>query len=298
MQRFCKYAACAAAILLVAPSATLAQPAKAPAKAAPAKAAGAAAPAGRSRTAQPATLGGHPNLNGIWQVLNTADWDLRPHDAGQAPAAPELLGALAAVPPSLGVLVGDTDIPYKAEAKAQYEMNRKSAPKADPEAACYLPGIPRATYIDHPFQIVQAADGDMLMAYQYASANRLIHMKKVEVPPIDTWMGTSYGSWDGNTLKVVTLSQNGMTWLDRVGDFVSPNATVTERFTLKDHDHIQYDVTVDDPMTFTKPWKMSMVLYRHMEPNAQLLDFRCVPFADLLVYGDLLENKAGAERPK
>jgi hypothetical protein len=289
MQRFWKYAACAAAILVVAPSATLAQGAKAPAK----KATAAAGAAGRGRTAGPATLGGHPNLNGVWQVLEVADWDPRPHDAGQAPAAAQLLGALEAVPPSLGVLVGDTDIPYKAEAKAMYEANRKSAPKADPEAACYLPGIPRATYIQHPFQIIQAADGDMLMAYQYAAANRLIKMQKVEVPPIDTWMGTSYGAWEGNTLKVVTLSQNGMTWLDRVGDYLSNNATVTERFTLMDHDHIKYDVTVDDPSVFSKNWKMSMVLYRRVEPNAQILDFRCVPFADLLVYGDLLENKSG-----
>jgi hypothetical protein len=290
MQRFWKYAAAAAAILLVAPGAALAQQAKAPAKAKAATATRAA----RSRTAQPATLGGHPNLNGVWQVMSVADWDLRPHDAAQAPAAPELLGALGAEPPGLGVLVGDTDIPYKPEAKAQYEKNRKSAPKADPEAACYLPGIPRATYIPHPFQIVQAADGDMLMAYQYAAANRLIKMQKVEVPPIDTWMGTSYGNWEGNTLRVVTLSQNGMTWMDRVGDYLSNNATVTERFTLMDHDHIRYEVTIEDPTVFSKSWKMSMVLYRRVEPNAQILDFRCVPFADLLVYGDLLENKSGA----
>jgi hypothetical protein len=286
MQRFWKYAACAAAILLVAPGATLAQGTKAPAKKAPAA-------ASKGKTAQPATLGGHPNLNGVWQVLSVADWDPRPHDAGQAPAGAMELGALEAVPPGLGVLVGDTDIPYKAEAKAQYEMNRKSAPKADPEAACYLPGIPRATYIQHPFQIIQAADGDMLMAYQYAAANRLIKMQKVAVPPIDTWMGTSYGEWEGSTLKVVTLSQNGMTWLDRVGDYLSNNATVTERFTLIDHDHIKYQVTVDDPSVFSKAWKMEMVLYRRVEPNAQILDFRCVPFADLLVYGDLLENKNG-----
>jgi hypothetical protein len=287
MQRLWKYAAAAAAILAVAPcGAMAAAKSKAPA------ARSASATAGR---AQPATLGGHPNLNGVWQVLNTADWNPRPHDAAQSPAAPELLGALGAVPPGLGVLeAGMTDLPYKdAAARKQYEDNKKSAPKGDPEAACYLPGIPRATYINHPFQIIQAADGDMLMAYQYASANRLIHMKKVEVPPIDTWMGTSYGSWEGNTLKIVTLAQNGMTWLDRVGDYVSPNATVTERFTPKDHDHINYEVTIDDPTVYSKPWKMSMVLYRRVEPNAQILDFRCVPFADLLVYGDLLENKAG-----
>jgi hypothetical protein len=288
MERLWKFAGALAAISLVAPGAALAQqPAKKPA---------ASAKSGVSS----ATIGGHPNLNGVWQVMNTANWDPRPHDAQQAPAAAELVGAIGAVPPGLGVLVGDTDIPYKdAAARAQYESNKKSAPKADPEAACYLPGIPRATYIDHPFQIVQAADGDMLMAYQYAAANRLIHMKKVEVPPIDTWMGTSYGNWEGNTLRVVTLSQNGMTWLDRVGDYISPNATVTERFTLKDHDHINYEVTIDDPSVFSKPWKMSMVLYRKVEANAQILDFRCVPFADLLVYGDLLQNKAGTtDKPK
>lgn len=293
MERIWKCAAAAAALMFVAQGGALAAD-----KAAKPKATGAAGAARASKGTGPATLGGHPNLNGIWQVMNTADWDLRPHDAQNAPAAAEKLGALGAIPPGLGVLVGDTDLPYKPEAKAQAAKNKAGAPMSDPEAACYLPGIPRATYIDHPFQIIQAADGDMLFAYQYASANRLIKMKKVEVPPIDTWMGTSYGSWEGNTLKIVTLSQNGMTWLDRVGDFVSPNATVTERFTLKDHDHLQYEVTINDPDTYTKPWKMAMTLYRHVEPNAQLLDFRCVPFADLLVYGDLLTSKPTTDKSK
>jgi len=290
MERIWKCAAAAAAVLMVAQGGALAAdaPAKAAGKAKAAHAGGASA-----SKAGPATLGGHPNLNGIWQVLNTANWDPRPHDGGQAPVAAEKLGAWGAIPPGLGVIVGENDIPYKADAKAQYMENHKAAAAKDPEAACYLPGIPRATYMDHPFQIVQGADGDMLMVYQYAAANRLIKMQKVDVPPIDTWMGTSYGSWDGNTLKVVTLSQNGMTWLDRAGDYLSPNATVVERFTLKDHDHITYEVTIDDPSVFSKPWKMSMPLYRRVEPNAQILDFRCVPFADLLVYGDLLENKNG-----
>ena len=287
MERIWKSAAAAAALLLVAQGGALAadQPAKAAGKAKATHAAGGAAKMG------PATLGGHPNINGIWQVLNSANWDPRPHDAANAPAAPDKLGAWGAIPPDLGVLAGGTTIAYLPDAKKQFDENHRAGPAKDPEAACYLPGIPRATYMDHPFQIVQAADGDMLMVYQYAAANRLIKMKKVEVPPIDTWMGTSYGSWEGSTLKVVTLSQNGMAWLDRAGDYLGPNATVTERFTLKDHDHMQYDVTIDDPSVFAKPWKMSMPLYRRVEPNAQILDFRCVPFADLLVYGDLLTSK-------
>jgi hypothetical protein len=116
-------------------------------------------------------------------------------------------------------------------------------------------------------------------------------MKPAEVPPIDTWMGTSYGAWEGDTLKVVTLSQNGMTWLDRAGNYLAPTSTVTERFTPKDKDHILYTVRIEDPAIYSKPWTMSMTLYRNTDPKAQLLDFRCVPFADLLLYGDLLTNK-------
>jgi hypothetical protein len=265
MQRSWKFAAALAAILLVAPSWALAQQ-------------------------QPARLGGKPNLNGVWQVLNTANVSLEPHDAQPAPAAPELLGAIGALPPGQGVVEGGK-IPYLPAALEQREKNRKSAPKGDPEAACYQPGIPRATYINHPFQIIQAADGDILIAYEYAAAQRVVHMQKVEIPPIDTWMGTSYGAWEGNTLKVVTLAQNGMTWLDRAGDYLSPTATVTERFTLKGADHITYDVTIEDPGVYSRAWKMSMPLYRRMEPNVEILDYRCTPFAEVLLYGDLLATK-------
>jgi hypothetical protein len=278
MERKWKFATALAAVLLVAPCGALAKDAAHKG----AKTGGAAQ--------HLATLGGKPNLNGIWQVMNTANWDLRAHETQEAPIAPEKLGAIGAVPPGLSVVEGGV-IPYLPAGKEQHDKNLKAGPSADPEAACYLPGIPRATYIDHPFQIVQAADGDILMAYEYAAANRVIHMQKVEVPPIDTWMGTSYGAWEGKTLKVVTLAQNGSTWLDRVGDYVSPNATVTERFTLKDADHITYEVTIDDPTVYSKPWKISMPLYRRMEANAKILDFRCVPEADLLLYGDLKPAK-------
>jgi hypothetical protein len=285
MERHWKLAAGAAAVALFAASGALAAPAGHPV----AKAGAAGHHAGKASLAR---LGGKPNLNGIWQVMNTANWDLEPHDAQQALVAPELVGAIGAIPGGVGVVEGGT-IPYLPAALEQREANRKSAPKADPEAACYLPGIPRATYMDHPFQIIQAQDGDMLMAYEYDSANRTVYMQKTVQPPIDTWMGTSYGQWEGDTLVVTTLGQNGMTWLDRKGDFLSEGdgTKVTERFKMKDADHIWYEATIEDPQTFSRPWKISMTLYRHTEPNAELLDFRCVPFADLLVYGDVLQNK-------
>src|SRR5690606_4823940 len=137
----------------------------------------------------------------------------------------------------------------------------------DPEAMCYLPGVPRATYINQPFQIVQGGGDDILMAYQYASANRVIHMQEVEIPPIDTWMGTSFGQWEGDTLVVTTLAQgpgsvklpggemiDGVTWLDRAGNYLTNTATVTERFTLRDKDHIDYEVRIEDPTVYTQPW--------------------------------------------
>ena len=296
MERTWKLAAGAAAVLIFASGGALAatpKAAPAAAKAAPAAKTGGKAVAARKggkASVSLARLGGHPNLNGIWQVLNTANWDLEPHDAQQAKVSPELLGAIGAEPGGKGVVEGGT-IPYTPDGLKQRNDNMSAAPKADPEAACYLPGIPRATYMDHPWQVIQGEKGDMLIAYEYDSANRTIYMQPNAEPPIDTWMGTSYGHWEGDTLVVTTLGNNGMTWLDRKGDFLPSGAKVTERFTLKDPTHMWYEATIEETSTFTKPWKISMVLYKHTEPNAELLDFRCVPFADLLVYGDLLKDK-------
>ena len=295
MERTWKFAAGAAAVLLFATSGALAAaPAPKAAPAAPAakkggKAAPAAAKKGGKGGVALAKLGGHPNLNGIWQVMNSANWDLEPHDAAQAKVAPELLGAIGAQPGGVGVVEGGT-LPYSPDGLKQRNDNMAAAPKADPEAACYLPGIPRATYMDHPWQIIQGEKGDMLFAYEYDSANRTVYMQPNGEPPIDTWMGTSYGHWEGDTLVVTTLGNNGMTWLDRKGDQLAEGAKVTERFTLKDASHMWYEATVEDSTNFSKAWKMSMMLYKHTEPNAELLDFRCVPFADLLVYGDLLKD--------
>lgn len=252
-------------------------------------------------------IGGKPNFNGIWQVMNTANYDLEPHSAADnsVAAISRLQGAIAATPAGLGVVEGGS-IPYKPEALERREQNRRDAPDWDPEAACYLPGIPRATYIDLPFQIIQDGQGDMLFAYEYASANRVINMRDVEIPPIDTWMGTSYGRWEGDTLVVVTLAQSpgdykgprgemreGVTWLDRTGNYITNHATVTERFTANGPDHILYEATIEDPDVYTRPWTIKMPLYRRVEDNAQLLEYKCVPFSELMLYGDLLEDNSG-----
>jgi hypothetical protein len=243
---------------------------------------------------RPARIGGHPNVNGIWQALNTAYWNLEGHSA-QALDEFGQLGAIAAIPAGRSVVRGGT-IPYRPEALAKRNENRARWPAADPEAKCYMLGVPRVTYHDMPFQIFQANDGDLLMVYPFAAANRVIYMSDRSDLPVDSWMGKSMGMWDGDVLVVTTKWQNGESWLDRAGNHASNKLTVTERFTLLDSSHISYEATLDDPVTYTQPWTIAMPLYRLIEPQAELLEHKCVPFADKLLYKDLLQKDGAKER--
>ncbi|HEX5420101.1 MAG TPA: hypothetical protein VFY39_08885, partial [Gammaproteobacteria bacterium] len=182
--------------------------------------------AGAQAAQRPERIGGEPNLNGIWLAVGGADWNLEPHTASGLDKFWKL-GAIAAVPPSLGVVDGG-EIPYLPEARKQRDANRAAWPAADPEARCYLPGIPRANYMPYPFQIVQSPGADILFVYEYASANRKVFMKEHRMPPIQTWMGTSNGAWDGDTLVIETTGLNGKTWLDRAGNYAGAGAEVTE----------------------------------------------------------------------
>ena len=233
-------------------------------------------------------VNGRPNFNGIWQAANTANWNLEAHSA-EALEDFWQLGSLAAIPAGRSVVVGGT-IPYKPEALARREENRAGWPRTDPEAACYLPGIPRANYMPYPFQIVQG-DGDIFFAYSFANANRTVHfddVRTLDEVPVDMWMGWSNGSWDGDTLVIETIANDDRTWFDRAGNYHSNAMVVTERFTLLNENHIQYEATIDDPSTFTRPWTITMPLYRHVEENAELLEFKCVEFSENLLYGEYL----------
>jgi hypothetical protein len=233
-------------------------------------------------------VSGRPNFNGIWQAFNTAHWNLESHSAEAVSGFPQL-GAIAAIPAGQSVVRGGT-IPYRPEALAKRNENRAKWPAADPEARCYMLGVPRGTYHNMPFQIFQA-DGDLLMVYPFAAANRVIYMTDRSELPVDSWMGKSMGTWEGDVLVVTTKWQNGQSWLDRAGNFASNQLTVTERFRLLGPNHLSYEATLDDPQTYTRPWTIEMPLYRMIDQNAQLLEHKCVPFADGLLYQDLLQNK-------
>jgi hypothetical protein len=250
--------------------------------------------------------GEHPDLNGVWQALNTANYDLERHMArhsmqlrdgphGPLPAVDLLkLGAVGAVPPGLGVVEGD-GIPYQPEALDKKKENAAHWLDRDPEIKCYLPGVPRATYLPYPFRITQSQDSVMIM-YEYANAVRDIYMEDVGPAPVDSWMGQSVGHWEGDTLVVEVTGQNDQTWFDRSGNHHSDQLKVTERYTPVSPNHLHYEAVIEDPQTFTRPWTISMPLYRRMEPDVRLLDFRCVEFVEELMYGEW--RRKPLERPE
>ena len=231
----------------------------------------------------PRTADGNPDLNGIWQAVNTANWDVEPHAAG--PSLVRELGAIAAVPAGLGVVEGG-EIPYRPEARATRDENRANRLELDPEIKCYLPGVPRSTYMPFPFQIIQSS-AHIMMVHEYAGAVRTIYMENHTPAPAPSWMGWSNGQWEGETLVVDSTGFNELSWFDRAGNFHSDMLHVVERFTPRSEDTLLYEVTIEDPNVFTRPWTMSMPLYRRVEPNIEILEFRCVEFVEDLIYGHL-----------
>lgn len=232
-------------------------------------------------------IGGRPNINGVWQAVNTANWNVEGQDA-EAIEEFWRLGALFAAPAGQGVVEGGA-LPYLPAALEERERNRAGWPESDPETKCYRTGIPRQNYLPYPFEIVQG-DGDILFLYEFATSNRAVNMGAPISPDsvlVDQYLGWSNGRWDGDTLVVEVFGQQP-SWLDRAGNF--HRGTVTERFTPMGEDHLWYEATIDDPSTFSRPWTMSMPLYRRVEPNAEIFEYKCVEFAEPLLYGDVLRE--------
>ena len=227
---------------------------------APAQAPGAAAGAPLPRTAD-----GTPDLSGIWQVLNTAAWNIQDHQAEKG------------VPAGQGVVEGN-EIPYLPSALATRNENFQNRLTADPETKCFQPGVPRIMYMPYPFQIVQTPTY-IAFLFEYIHTIRHIRLNG-EHPegPIEWALGDSRARWDGDTLVIDVVHFNGETWFDRAGNFHGEDMHLVERMTLLDRDHINYEVTVEDPKVFSRPWKMTMPLYRRIDKNLQILDYVCQSF--------------------
>jgi hypothetical protein len=257
-----------------------------------------------------ARVAGKPDLSGVWSVMNTANWDIEPHAARaalmmrQGPIVPVpakhvvALGAIGAVPAGMGVVEGGK-IPYNAEGLKLRDENRSQyyfvadegqptqhLKARDPEVNCYLPGVPRANYMHLPFQIFHS-DRAMLIAYEYAGAVRNVLFTDPGPAPVDSWMGQSVAKWEGDTLVVTVTGQLDRTWFDRAGNHHSGEMKVVERWTPTSANTMRYEAEITDPATFTRPWKMSMNLYRRLGEDNRLQQFKCVEFVEEFIYGHL-----------
>jgi hypothetical protein len=210
----------------------------------------------------PRTPDRKPDLNGIWQALGTAHWNLEAHSASEG------------IPAGFSVVEGGA-IPYQPWALAKRNENFEKRLTDDPLRKCYMPGVPRATYLPFPFEITQMPN-HIGIAYEFAHATRTIFLDgTAHLDDLDFWMGDARGKWDGDTLVVDTVSLGDKTWFDGAGNFHSDALKVVERFTPIDATHITYQATIDDAKVFTRPWKIGMILYRRLEKNLELLDYEC-----------------------
>jgi hypothetical protein len=248
----------------------------------------AARPAAQARPAAagnqiPRTPEGKPDFSGIWQALNTAAWDIQDHNS-------ELAGYLG-VPPGKGIVDGN-EIPYKPAALAQKKKNFEKRDTDDPAfAKCYLPGVPRATYMPYPFEIVQSP-AMVGFRYQFARAVRTVDLTGHSRAWLEGWpdfyMGDSRGKWEGDTLVVDVRKLSENTWFDHAGNWHTENVHVVERYSPIDRDHIQYEATIEDPDVFTRPWKISFPLYRIIEKNAEVFEWDCRFDQDSVKYKDAI----------
>src|SRR5215471_14702905 len=210
----------------------------------------------------PRTPDRKPDLNGMWQAFGSAHWNIEAHSASEG------------IPAGFGVVEGGT-IPYQPWALAKRNENFKNRLAADPLRKCYMPGVPRATYLPFPFEITQSPT-HILIAYEFAHAARTINLEGApHLEDLDFWMGDARGKWDGDTLVVDTVSLGDKTWFDEAGNFHSDSLKTVERFAPIDGNHLNYEVTIEDSKVFTRPWKLNLIIYRRLEKNLELLDYEC-----------------------
>lgn len=220
----------------------------------------------------PRTPDGQPNLMGIWQVMNTAHYNVEPH------------GASVGMPAGVGVIVDPADgkIPYKPDALAKRNQNFRDRAKLDPHDKCYKPGTPHMMYLPFPLQILQSPTQVTILSEFVHNSRHIYLNRKTHYPPdsVDLWNGDSFARFDGDTLVTDVANFNGQAWLDRAGNFHSDKLQVAERFRLIDADTMQYEATLTDPDTYTRPWTMRLLLYRHKEPRMRILEYECHAYQD------------------
>ena len=210
----------------------------------------------------PRTPEGKPDLQGIWQARNRAAYGLEHHDAKhEMPAGPSV--------------VDGGEIPYLPAARQQQRGNFENRAALDPLRQCYLPGVPRIMYLEHPFQIFQTRE-HVAITFEWSQVFRLIYANGQPTlhEGIESWMGNSRGRWEGDVLVVEVTDHNDRTWLDAAGNFHSNALRVTERYAMRDANTIEYSATIEDPNVFSRPWTIRMPLHRQTELG-RLYEYQC-----------------------
>ena len=213
----------------------------------------------------PRTWGDKPDLQGIWQAQNTASYDLEAHTASTG------------VPAGPGVVVDPPDgkIPYLPAALEKRKQNFQNRGTADPVAKCFMPGVPRFTYMPFPIQIFQTPKF-VIVTSEYIHNDRTIYLDgSKHLEGVDFYDGDSRGHWEGDTLVVDVRDFNDETWFDRAGNYHSDALHVVERYTRTGPDTLNYEATIEDPKVFSRPWKIAMPLALHKEKNFRLLEYEC-----------------------
>ena len=229
------------------------------------------------------TRDNQPDMQGIWRGgPPTGTESIEEHPS--TPDGDDLGGK------TLIVDTPDGKTPYQPWAVMQKKENREKY--IEPNVLCFLPGVPRTMYVPTLIHILQSP-GYVVLAFERAHAYRIIptdgrsHLGE----NLKLWNGDSRGSWEGNTLVVDVTNQNARTWFDQAANFYTDAAHMVERFTLIDPDTIHYEVTIEDPKVFARPWTIAMPLYRRLEPNATVIDYPCMEFSEEFMYGHLRKQQ-------
>jgi hypothetical protein len=211
-----------------------------------------------------------PDFRGIWQVRDTAYVNIEGH-AGSKGIAPSK--SIVVDPP-------DGKIPYKAEALAKRQENYRNRATADPSVKCYQAGVPRATYLATPLQILQSP-GNFAIVYEENHAFRVFHPEgRPHFDATDWWMGDTRYRWDGDTLVADVAALTDQLWLDQAGNFHSTAIHIVERYRLTSADTLEYEARIDDPMVYARPWTLRTVLYRNKQAGARIIEDECLEDAN------------------
>jgi hypothetical protein len=202
-----------------------------------------------------------PDFRGLWQVRDKAYVNLE-------------------APKSIIVDPPDGKIPYKPEALAKRQENYRNRATADPSLKCYQAGVPRATYLPTPLQILQSP-GNFAIVYQDNHAFRVFHPdNRPHFDSTDWWMGDTRYRWEGDTLVADVAALTDQLWLDQAGNYHSTEIHIVERYRMTGADTIEYEARIEDPVVYTKPWTLRTILHRIKEPGARIIEDECLEDAN------------------